>query len=185
MRHGDDTICQECFVIYGGTYSRDYACATRGRHYWRERGTDISICRPLLEENPPNNPPSPICSQPKYVDRRPLLQEAAASPTPLSATIHSFIPPLPLDMIWSSLTWTALAAFCVGVSSRKITPYTDGYINYTTVPGYFLQDDPTTNASTFNYVCPHHARLPTRRRRRRITSDLQDLDQFWPDQSNL
>jgi len=57
-------------------------------------------------------------------------------------------------MIWSSLTWTALAAFCVGVSSRKITPYTDGYINYTTVPGYFLQDDPTTNASTFNYVCP-------------------------------
>ncbi|EMF15077.1 phosphoglycerate mutase-like protein [Sphaerulina musiva SO2202] len=55
-------------------------------------------------------------------------------------------------MIWSSLTWTALAAFCVGVSSRKITPYTDGYINYTTVPGYFLQDDPTTNASTFNYT---------------------------------
>lgn len=118
------------------------------------RGTDISICGPLLEENPPNNPPSPICNQPKYVDRRLLLQEAAASRTPLSASIHSFIPPLPLDMIWSSLTWTALAAFCVGVSSRKITPYTDGYINYTTVPGYFLQDDPTTNASTFNYVCP-------------------------------
>lgn len=23
----------------------------------RERGTDISICGPLLEENPPNNPP--------------------------------------------------------------------------------------------------------------------------------
>lgn len=136
-----------------------------------KRGTDISICGPLLEENPPNNPPSPICSQPKYVDRRPLLQEAAASRTALSASIHSFIPPLPLDMIWSLLTWTALAAFCVGVSSRKITPYTDGYINYTTIPGYFLQDDPTTNASTFNYVCPHHAPLPTRSRRRRITSD--------------
>lgn len=154
----------------------------------RERGTDISFCGPLLEENPPNNPPIANLQPAEYVDRRPLLQEAAASRTPLSASIHSFIPPLPLDMIWSSLTWTALAAFCVGVSSRKITPYTDGYINYTTIPGYFLQDDPTTNASTFNYVCPHRARLSTRRRRRRrrrITSDLQDLDQFWPDQSNL
>lgn len=140
---------------------------------------------PFWRKTPRITPPSPICNQPKYVDRRLLLQEAAASPTALSASIHSFIPPLPLDMIWSSLTWTALAAFCEGVSSRKITPYTDGYINYTTVPGYFLQDDPTTNASTFNYVCPHHTRLPTRSRRRRITSDLQDLDQFWPDQSNL
>ncbi|KAI9693462.1 MAG: hypothetical protein M1820_009255 [Bogoriella megaspora] len=26
------------------------------------------------------------------------------------------------------------------------------YINYTTVTGYFLQDDPSTNASTFNYT---------------------------------
>lgn len=162
MRHGDDTICQECFVIYGGTYSRDYACATRGRHYWREREVQTyPSVGPFWRKTPRITPPSPICSQPKYVDRRPSLQEAAASRTPLSASIHSFIPPLPLDMIWSSLTWTALAAFGVGVSSRKITPYTDGYINYTTVPGYFLQDDPTTNASTFNYVCPrivHHCR---------------------------
>lgn len=28
------------------------------------------------------------------------------------------------------------------------------YINYTTVTGYFLQDDPSTNPSTFVYVCP-------------------------------
>lgn len=155
MRHGDDTICQECFVIYGGTYSRDYVCATRGRHYWREREVQTyPSVGPFWRKTPRITPPSPICNQPKYVDRRPLLQEAAASPPPLSASIHSLIPPLPLDMIWSSLTWTALAAFCVGVSSRKITPYTDGYINYTTVSGYFLQDDPTTNASTFNYVCP-------------------------------
>jgi len=26
------------------------------------------------------------------------------------------------------------------------------YINYTTVAGYFLQDDPATNPSTFSYV---------------------------------
>lgn len=26
------------------------------------------------------------------------------------------------------------------------------YINYTSVTGYFLQDDPSTNASTFSYV---------------------------------
>ena len=26
------------------------------------------------------------------------------------------------------------------------------YINYTTVPGYFLQDDASTDASTFNYM---------------------------------
>lgn len=29
---------------------------------------------------------------------------------------------------------------------------TTGYINYTTVTGYFLQDDASTNASTFDYV---------------------------------
>lgn len=32
-------------------------------------------------------------------------------------------------------------------------PYAAGvYINYTSVPGYFLQDDPSTNATTFDYV---------------------------------
>lgn len=32
-------------------------------------------------------------------------------------------------------------------------PYAAGVpINYTSVPGYFLQDDPSTNASTFDYV---------------------------------
>jgi hypothetical protein len=29
---------------------------------------------------------------------------------------------------------------------------TQAYINYTTVAGYFLQDDPATNASTFNFT---------------------------------
>lgn len=27
-----------------------------------------------------------------------------------------------------------------------------GYIKYSTVKGYFLQDDPSTNATTFDYV---------------------------------
>ena len=27
------------------------------------------------------------------------------------------------------------------------------YLNYSTVTGYFLQDEVSTNASTFNYVC--------------------------------
>lgn len=38
----------------------------------------------------------------------------------------------------------ALAASCV-------VPI-QAYINYTTVPGYFLQDDPSTNATTFNFT---------------------------------
>lgn len=29
---------------------------------------------------------------------------------------------------------------------------TTGYINYTTVTGYFLQDEATTNATSFDYV---------------------------------
>ena len=33
-----------------------------------------------------------------------------------------------------------------GVKNHK------SHINYTTVAGFFLQDDPTTNASTFDYV---------------------------------
>jgi hypothetical protein len=28
-----------------------------------------------------------------------------------------------------------------------------GYIRYSTVTGYFLQDDPATDSSTFDYVC--------------------------------
>lgn len=52
----------------------------------------------------------------------------------------------------------ALAALFVAVaqavSGPDYAPYVHGgkYINYTTVTGYFLQDDPSTNATTFNYV---------------------------------
>lgn len=32
-----------------------------------------------------------------------------------------------------------------------------GYLNYTTVTGYFLQDEASTNATTFDYVRPLNA----------------------------
>lgn len=51
----------------------------------------------------------------------------------------------------STLTLAALVVpFAAAASLNAID--SDGYIQYTTVTGYFLQDDPSTNASTFNYV---------------------------------
>ena len=45
--------------------------------------------------------------------------------------------------LWASLSVGLLR---VGVSAA------DTYINYTTVTGYFLQDEPSTNASSFNFM---------------------------------
>lgn len=52
------------------------------------------------------------------------------------------------------LSTLALAAFAAPFATAASLNVTDpnGYIQYTTVIGYFLQDDPATNASTFNYV---------------------------------
>ncbi|KAK4505959.1 hypothetical protein PRZ48_003924 [Zasmidium cellare] len=52
------------------------------------------------------------------------------------------------------LSTLALAAIAVPFASAASLNVTDpnGYILYTTVTGYFLQDDPATNASTFNYT---------------------------------
>jgi hypothetical protein len=50
----------------------------------------------------------------------------------------------------ASLTATILMATLAGAATIDFAQ--PGYINYTTVPGFFLQDDLTTNASTFNYV---------------------------------
>lgn len=61
----------------------------------------------------------------------------------------------------STLTLAALAVPLATAASLNVTD-PNGYIQYTTVTGYFLQDDPATNASTFNYVslpqdaCPLH-----------------------------
>ena len=51
----------------------------------------------------------------------------------------------------------ALAALSIGsVNARALPPaaQSNGYIKYSTVTGYFLQDEATTNATTFNYVRP-------------------------------
>ena len=45
-----------------------------------------------------------------------------------------------------------MASLPVGISAQNLNATGPGYVNYTTVPGYFLQDDPSTNASTFDYT---------------------------------
>ncbi|EGP90235.1 uncharacterized protein MYCGRDRAFT_91242 [Zymoseptoria tritici IPO323] len=52
----------------------------------------------------------------------------------------------------SLLGSTALAVSATHVASITVDNK-PGYIKYTTVKGYFLQDEPSTNATTFNYVC--------------------------------
>ena len=44
-------------------------------------------------------------------------------------------------------TVTVLAALILMAESHQ-----SSYINYTTITGFFLQDDLSTNASTFDYV---------------------------------
>lgn len=51
----------------------------------------------------------------------------------------------------STLVLAALAAPLTQAASLNIRDE-EGYIKYTTVTGYFLQDEPSTNATTFNYV---------------------------------
>lgn len=43
--------------------------------------------------------------------------------------------------------------FSMGEATRPYAASNSSHINYATVTGYFLQDDPSTNASTFDYVC--------------------------------
>ena len=51
----------------------------------------------------------------------------------------------------STIALAAIAATGATAASLNVSGAA-GYINYTTITGYFLQDEPTTNASTFNYV---------------------------------
>lgn len=50
---------------------------------------------------------------------------------------------------------TVAALLLAGGDARTLTTRakSNGYIKYNTVKGYFLQDDPATNATTFDYVC--------------------------------
>ena len=54
--------------------------------------------------------------------------------------------------MYSSLALAATAAALVSAQTRDVANATNGYTNYSTVTGYFLQDVATTNASTFDYV---------------------------------
>lgn len=36
--------------------------------------------------------------------------------------------------------------------TQTVHAHPPSYINYTTIAGFFLQDDPTTNASIFDYA---------------------------------
>lgn len=53
-----------------------------------------------------------------------------------------------LALASASVAWKTGAEKCDAYSH---------YINYTTVPGFFLQDEASTDASTFDYVCAYHS----------------------------
>ena len=64
----------------------------------------------------------------------------------------------PFTMSVKSLLSFVLGTFavmCAADAAPQPTPAprsTPEYINYTTITGFFLQDEPTTNVSTFDYV---------------------------------
>jgi hypothetical protein len=49
---------------------------------------------------------------------------------------------------------TLITTLAISATSAS-TSVTAKFINYTTVPGYFIQDDPSTDPSTFDYVRPN------------------------------
>ncbi len=55
-------------------------------------------------------------------------------------------------MIPALLLWALTASNFFSLSVADISKAPASYINYTTVTGYFLQDEPSTNASTFNFM---------------------------------
>jgi len=60
------------------------------------------------------------------------------------------------DMMAKALTLAVAAATLAGGARAQYlntTTNSTGYTNYTTITGYFLQDDASTNASAFDYVC--------------------------------
>lgn len=62
--------------------------------------------------------------------------------------------PLHLLLVIIVLTITSIVVIMADAhTTTTTTPTTPSYIiKYTTITGYFLQDDPATNASTFDYV---------------------------------
>lgn len=56
----------------------------------------------------------------------------------------------------SLLLALASASVAWKTGAEKCDAYSH-YINYTTVPGFFLQDEASTDASTFDYVCSYRS----------------------------
>ena len=59
---------------------------------------------------------------------------------------------LTVVMLSSILLWAVAASGLFSTSVADNSRASTSYINYTTVTGYFLQDEPSTNASTFNFM---------------------------------
>lgn len=59
---------------------------------------------------------------------------------------------LVIIMLSSLLLWALAISRFFPVSVADNFKASDSYINYTTVAGYFLQDEPSTNASTFKFM---------------------------------
>ena len=55
-------------------------------------------------------------------------------------------------MLSSILLWAVAASVFFSVSVADSSKASESYINYTTITGYFLQDEPSTNASTFDFM---------------------------------
>lgn len=55
-------------------------------------------------------------------------------------------------MLSSILLWAVAASGIFSASIADSSKASNSYINYTTVTGYFLQDEPSTNASTFDFM---------------------------------
>lgn len=55
-------------------------------------------------------------------------------------------------MLSSILLWAVTASGLFSTSIAGSSKVSNTYINYTTVTGYFLQDEPSTNASAFNFM---------------------------------
>jgi hypothetical protein len=66
-----------------------------------------------------------------------------------------------LTMAFKTFVATVVGALAVTCAASPNAPKPtsapshSSYINYTTVTGFFAQDDPATVASTFDYVCAH------------------------------
>lgn len=73
-----------------------------------------------------------------------------------SSKFHNYSLLSLLDLILFAMYISVYLSFCVAIVSWVgvgiSTPIHDSYINYTTVTGYFLQDEASTNTSTFSFI---------------------------------